>query len=849
MSLTYNSNGSVTITDALGAVRTFTYTRVGDMNRATSISGSQCPTCEDSAATSYDAAGFVASRTDYNGNVTCYANDAVRGLELVRVEGFAPGSTCPAGLASYTPTGVQRKIATTWSTAFREPLSITEANRVTAFSYDGSGNALTRTVTDTSVTPNVSRTWTYTYNSFGQVLTEKGPRTDLNSTTSYAYYSCTTGSQCGQVQTRTDAAGQVTTFNTYNAYGQPLTITDPNGTVTTLIYDARQRVTSRQVGTETTGFTYYPTGLVHVVTLPDGSSLTLTYDGAHRLTKVADGAGNYVSYTLDALGNRTAESAYDTGSVLSRTHSRVFNALSELYQDIGASGSSITTLGYDSNGNLTSSNAPLSRNTAGQYDALNRLSQITDPASGVTTLAYDTDNHLASVTDPTSLATTYTHNGFGELTQQVSHATGTTVNTSDSGGNLATATDARGAVSTYTYDALNRVTSVAYKIGGVTDQTIGYSYDTGSNGKGRLTAAADATHSLAWSYDALGRITGMGQTVSGVTKSVGYGYSNGDVTTLSTPSGQILTYTYANHQISGITVNSTVLLSNAAYEPFGPVRGWTWGNSTSEVRLHDTDGNQSQLSSVESSTLSYDGAYRISGISNSTNSTLSWTYGYDSLDRATSAAQTGTSLGWSYDGDGNRLTQTGASASGGLLGAAFTYNGRGRMSSAALGGNSTSYTYNALGQLIQKAGGSTTTVLMYDGTGHLIGEYSSAGTLIQETVWLDDLPVATLRPNGSGISLYYVHADQLGSPRLVTRPADNAILWRWDTDPFGTTVPNQNPTAQGTFIYNLRLPGQYAQSETGLNYNYFRDYDPASGRYVEIDPQGLEPATQAHQAH
>jgi RHS repeat-associated protein len=40
-------------------------------------------------------------------------------------------------------------------------------------------------------------------------------------------------------------------------------------------------------------------------------------------------------------------------------------------------------------------------------------------------------------------------------------------------------------------------------------------------------------------------------------------------------------------------------------------------------------------------------------------------------------------------------------------------------------------------------------------------------------------------------------------------------------------------------VYNLRFPGQYADVETGLNYNYYRDYDPATGRYIESDPIGL----------
>jgi RHS repeat-associated protein len=104
---------------------------------------------------------------------------------------------------------------------------------------------------------------------------------------------------------------------------------------------------------------------------------------------------------------------------------------------------------------------------------------------------------------------------------------------------------------------------------------------------------------------------------------------------------------------------------------------------------------------------------------------------------------------------------------------------------------------------------------------------------------MGDVPVATLRPSGSTIATYYVHTDQVNTPRLVTRPSDNAIVWRWDTDPFGTVAPNQNPASLGTFIYNLRFPGQYYQVETGLNYNYERDYDPAVGRYIESDPIGL----------
>ena len=183
-----------------------------------------------------------------------------------------------------------------------------------------------------------SRTWTYTYTALGQVSSIDGPRSDVADTTQLTYYACTSGGQCGQLATVTDAAGNLTTYSSYDQNGQPLTITDPNGTIATLTYDARQRLTSRAVGGETTAIEYWPTGLLKKVTLPDGSVVAYEYDDAHRLTKITDTDGNSIRYTLDTAGNRIAEGIYDAADTLVLSRTRTVDALGRATADVGAAG-------------------------------------------------------------------------------------------------------------------------------------------------------------------------------------------------------------------------------------------------------------------------------------------------------------------------------------------------------------------------------------------------------------------------------------------------------------------------------------------------------------------------------
>lgn len=87
--------------------------------------------------------------------------------------------------------------------------------------------------------------------------------------------------------------------------------------------------------------------------------------------------------------------------------------------------------------------------------------------------------------------------------------------------------------------------------------------------------------------------------------------------------------------------------------------------------------------------------------------------------------------------------------------------------------------------------------------------------------------------------VFYIHSDQINTAREITN-ALGVKVWEADLDPFGANLPNENPAGQGAFSYNLRFPGQYFDKETGLHYNYYRDYDPQSGRYVQSDPIGLK---------
>ncbi|HVX91002.1 MAG TPA: RHS repeat-associated core domain-containing protein [Candidatus Paceibacterota bacterium] len=138
-----------------------------------------------------------------------------------------------------------------------------------------------------------------------------------------------------------------------------------------------------------------------------------------------------------------------------------------------------------------------------------------------------------------------------------------------------------------------------------------------------------------------------------------------------------------------------------------------------------------------------------------------------------------------------------------------------------------------------------TSYYVYDEQGQLLGEYDANGVPVYETIYLGSTPVGVMKQTGTAggnniaVALHDVYADQIDTPRVITKQ-DHTIVWRWDTaEAFGATAPDQDPSGLGVFVFNQRFPGQVADAETGLNQNWNREYSARGGRYESSDPIGL----------
>ncbi|MFT3664282.1 RHS repeat-associated core domain-containing protein [Piscinibacter sp.] len=458
-------------------------------------------------------------------------------------------------------------------------------------------------------------------------------------------------------------------------------------------------------------------------------------------------------------------------------------------------------------------------------------------------------------------------------------------------------------LATYGYDALNRLTGVVYSQSGQTSLNYAWAYDqTGagfSNGVGRLTSATHPAGSSQYTYDAQGRLLTETQRVSAasganaaqVSSTVTYTYdAAGNLTSLTYPSGRKLVIGYTGGQPSSLALApdgssaATSLLSQIQWEPFGGPRSWLW-QMASGTRQHswiyDSSGRLVRQNLGDSlRDISYDAADRITGyqhydattgaaqaaldqsfsydelgrLSGITTASASWSIGYDANGNRTGLTLNGTTSAYTTASTSNRLTSTtnparsfGYDNAGNTVSDTYTatYNLAGRMATLLKAGTTSTYSVDGFGRRVRKfdnTGPASTVLFVYDQQGQLLGEYNSNGTAIREYVWLGNTPVAVFTPDPANAAnpplAYYIHTDHLATPRIVLNTAGQQ-RWSWLAEPFGTTAPNANPQGLGAFAFFLRHPGQYADAESGLFYNYFRDYDASMGRYVQSDPIGL----------
>jgi RHS repeat-associated protein len=185
---------------------------------------------------------------------------------------------------------------------------------------------------------------------------------------------------------------------------------------------------------------------------------------------------------------------------------------------------------------------------------------------------------------------------------------------------------------------------------------------------------------------------------------------------------------------------------------------------------------------------------------------------------------------------------------------AFDWDAHGRLLQVREGKQAVAnYTYSHRGERIAKAA-SAQTHYLYDDASQLQAELDASGAITRQYVYAADLPIAVIDGPaplhqdanawlqawrdvqhllrswiGKEDTITWLHTNHLGAPEAAT-DARGQLLWQ------ATYAPSGRAKTTGSFALNLRLPGQYADTETGLHYNLNRCYDPERGQYLSPDP-------------
>jgi RHS repeat-associated protein len=601
-----------------------------------------------------------------------------------------------------------------------------------------------------------------------------------------------------------------------------------------------------------------------------------------------------ITYTDGYDGNGNAIYSFDGNSIGTEQQYDPLNRLVKTLQDhagIGATHDTTTQYAYDARNNLRSVIDPDNLTTSYTYDGLNNLTALSSPDTGstgytydaagnrktqtdargvISTYSYDVLNRLAGISYPTtSLNITYGYDqvatgcyNVGRLTAMTDHA-GTTTYCYDQRGNVLkkvqTTADATGYFATqYQYTLADRLASLSYPSGAI----VTYSRDS----VGRITSVVYKANATASPINLVSSATYL---------------PFGPLNVLNFGNGRSLTKSYDNDyaidKVASSSSSASPLVIDATVDVLGNL-----------INASSTAG-----ASPPTQRYQYDPLYRLTNVQYGNTSLLTLDY-FPTGDRKTKTPQGQSAQSYTYTSGTHRLASVAGvsrsyDADGNtsvLNGSALTYDNRNRVSV----NGTTTFDYNGRGERVAKIDPTTSPVkgaivgpiaYHYLENGALVSEWSqiwtcsgisqgaSIGTskaLVHDggatravgvqpcpdptqtlvPVWqpgtdyiyLDSVLVGVAK----GGILYYVETDQLGTPRQVIKPgattAADTLMWKWDYFANNSAFGENAPSVQ-TLTFNLRFPGQYFDSETGLNYNYFRDYEPGTGRYVESDPIGL----------
>ncbi|MFI0734663.1 putative T7SS-secreted protein [Streptomyces sp. NPDC021225] len=755
-----------------------------------------------------------------------------------------------------------------------------EASRTTVYT-DSLGNRTTyvyneacKVVTETDLLGNMTRTqWDPKTNRLPLSVTDP-----LGHATRYAY------DDSGNL-IRVDRPDGTAATATYDEYGQPLELCEPDGAVWRHAYDDR----GNRIRT----------------TDPTGAETHYTYDDSGNLTSVTDPLGHTTSVecneaglpveVTDALGNTT--------TVRRGTHGRI-TRITDPLGHVTRQGWTIEgkpswrtrpdgtreTWTWDAEGNLTEHTDPAGNTTRHTHTHFDLPATRTDPDGATYAFAYDTELRLTTVTNPQGRTWTYTYNGAGQVTAETDFNDRTLRYEHDAAGRLISRENGAGETLTYTRDTLGR--TIVTRTADGTETT--FAYDAG----GRLTQAANPDTDLRRTYDARGRA--LTETVNDKTTVYAYDQA-GNRTERITPSGLRSEWTYdATGRPTTLTTADNTL--HFAHDAAGRETSRTFG---ADVALTQTWDNLDRLTTQalthgDTSTLLQHREYtyrpddHLTEIRELTSGTRrfdldpvgrvtavhahGWTetYTYDSAGNLTHATAPGHEAPgdrqfsgtiihraghttYEHDAQGRLVRRTRKLLNGQTRTWTYTWNAEDRLTKATTPhGEEWTYTYDPLGRRIAKQR------LAEDGTVADQIHFTWDGTRLAEQTTTDgatttwDYAPGTHRPisqterhtppepmdeTSSILQQEYdarFHAiitDVVGTPtELVT--SDGTLAWQHRTTLWGTPLPTPPSSADCP----LRFPGQYADPETGLHYNYFRHYDPETARYASPDPLGLAPA-------